>query len=408
MNDRLQLVPPAGETPLRAGLPLAAGAALPALAPDRGAIATVRVDRACAELRRGRPIALPAAPGGDPSADPGALGATAWWLAAAVDTLDEQRLLALAAAGRPSLLLTGERLRAMGYPAASTPCTVALPVAPTLTQLQRLAAVAGGPHEPALLGAIRVADRALLAALALCKRARLVPALLLWPLAADQAETLDAADVLRVDPDDLARATPARPGALRRVSDARVPIAAHEDCSLVLFREVDGDAEHVAVIVGRPRAGEPVPVRLHSACLTGDLLGSLRCDCGPQLQQAVERLAETGGVLLYLAQEGRGTGLANKLRAYRLQDGGMDTLQADRHLGFRDDERDYAVAAAMLRELGHARIRLLTNNPQKIGALRAAGIDVVDRLPLHAPLNSHNERYVQTKREHAGHLGADD
>jgi GTP cyclohydrolase II len=154
-------------------------------------------------------------------------------------------------------------------------------------------------------------------------------------------------------------------------------------------------------------AGEPVPVRLHSACLTGDLLGSLRCDCGPQLQRAVKRLAETGGVLLYLAQEGRGTGLANKLRAYRLQDVGLDTLQADRHLGFRDDERDFQAAAAMLRALGYPRIRLLTNNPHKIEALRQAGIEIVDRLPLHTPVNDHNARYMQTKQQ-AGHLRADD
>jgi GTP cyclohydrolase II len=148
-------------------------------------------------------------------------------------------------------------------------------------------------------------------------------------------------------------------------------------------------------------------VRLHSACLTGDLLGSLRCDCGPQLQRAVARLAETGGVLLYLAQEGRGTGLANKLRAYRLQDSGLDTLQADRHLGFREDERDFAAAAAMLQALGHTRIHLLTNNPQKIEALRQAGIDVVDRVAVHGPMTAHNERYMRTKQQ-AGHLGGDD
>ena len=401
MNDRLRAPVglPEPEPALPAGLSM----------PDAAALAAVRVDRAGAELRRGRPVALPASPTNGGAADTVVAPSEAWWLAAAVDTLDEARLQALTDAGTPlRLLLTAERLRAIGFPAASTPRTAALTAAPTLAQLQRLAAVSAGPHEVGLLGDPAPADAAQRAALALCKRARLVPALLLWRLSAAQAGALDEADVLRVDPADLALASPARPGALRRVSDARVPIAAHEDTTLVLFREVDGDAEHVAVIVGHPRADEPVPVRLHSACLTGDLLGSLRCDCGPQLQQAVERLAETGGVLLYLAQEGRGTGLANKLRAYRLQDGGMDTLQADRHLGFRDDERDYAVAAAMLRELGHSRIRLLTNNPQKIGALRAAGIEVVDRMPLHAPLNTHNERYVQTKREHAGHLGADD
>ena len=136
-------------------------------------------------------------------------------------------------------------------------------------------------------------------------------------------------------------------------------------------------------------------------------MGSLRCDCGPQLQQAVARLAETGGVLLYLAQEGRGTGLANKLRAYRLQDTGLDTLQADRHLGFREDERDYAPAAAMLKALGYLRIHLLTNNPQKIAALRQSGIDVVDRKALLGQVNAHNERYIRTKQQ-AGHLGAED
>jgi len=187
-----------------------------------------------------------------------------------------------------------------------------------------------------------------------------------------------------------------------------VPIAAHEDCQLVLFREIDGDVEHVAILVGTPRPDQPVPVRLHSSCLTGDLLGSLRCDCGDQLRRAIDHLAEVGGVLLYLSQEGRGTGLANKLRAYRLQDGGLDTIEADHHLGFRGDERDFAIAVAMLRALGIERITLLTNNPSKIAALRRGGIDVAGRLPLIAPVNRHNSRYLRTKRERAGHLHPDD
>jgi GTP cyclohydrolase II len=245
------------------------------------------------------------------------------------------------------------------------------------------------------------------AALTMCKRSRLIPALLLVALPAGANTALAAAQVLKVDPADAALSIPDQAAGLRRVSDAQVPLAAEEDCTLVLFRELDGDAEHVAIVVGQPPADAPVPVRLHSACLTGDLLGSLRCDCGPQLQRAVAQLAETGGVLLYLAQEGRGTGLANKLRAYRLQDAGLDTLQADRHLGFREDERDFAAAADMLRALGHTRIHLLTNNPQKISALRQAGIDVVDRLPLHGLVNTHNERYIRTKQK-AGHLVGDD
>lgn len=246
------------------------------------------------------------------------------------------------------------------------------------------------------------------AALAIAKRARLAPALLVARLPNGDLEELRAEQWLTLSAGDVARVSPMRACALQRVSDAHVPIAALEDCTLVLFREVEGDAEHVAILVGQPDPSEPVPVRLHSSCLTGDLLGSLRCDCGDQLRRAVDHLAAAGGVLLYLAQEGRGTGLASKLRAYRLQDSGLDTLEADRHLGFREDERDFTVAAVMLQALGIPRIRLLTNNPAKIEALRAAGIDVVDRVPLVAPVNSHNARYLQTKHERAGHLRPDD
>lgn len=379
---------------------------------DPAQVVAIRVDRAGAELRRGRLLALrtqtlPEA--GAAHRDFAASPHAGWVLVAAVETLGEARLHDLMHGGAAvRLLLSAERLHAMGWPEASTPRALALTAAVSVAQLQQLAAVTSGTAERSLLGDGEVADAAMLAALQLCKRARLVPALVVTAWPAEQAAALDAAEVLKLDTAEVALAAAPRAGALRRISDAQVPIAAHDDCTLVLFREVDGDAEHVAIVVGRPAAGEPVPVRLHSSCLTGDLLDSLRCDCGPQLHGAIERLAETGGVLLYLAQEGRGTGLANKLRAYRLQDAGLDTLQADRHLGFREDERDFQAAAAMLRELGYTRIRLLTNNPQKIDALRNAGIDVVGRLPLHAPVNRHNARYVQTKQQRAGHLGADD
>lgn len=381
---------------------------------DSELLAALRVDRACVELRRGRLLALNAnaVPGAAMTA--GAVRSTArpaWLVVAAVETLSEATLRSLMTAGAaPQLLLSAERLHALGWSEPSKPRALSLRRPFTLVQLQQLAAVTAGQGDPSLLGEASAATSVPLildAALALCKLARLLPALVVVPCAVEQRAVLDACDVLQLDPADVARAAPIRTGALRRVSDAKVPLEAHEDCSLVLFREIDGDAEHVAIVVGRPVAGEPVPVRLHSACLTGDLLGSLRCDCGPQLQGAVKRLAETGGVLLYLAQEGRGTGLANKLRAYRLQDAGLDTLQADRHLGFRDDERDFSAAAAMLRALGYPRIRLLTNNPHKIEALRRAGIEVVDRLPLHTPVNDHNARYMQTKQQ-AGHLRADD
>ena len=156
---------------------------------------------------------------------------------------------------------------------------------------------------------------------------------------------------------------------------------------------------------GRPDLARPVPVRLHSACLTGDLFGSLKCDCGPQLHAALATMRGTGwGILLYLRQEGRGIGLVNKLRAYQLQDQGFDTVDANTRLGFAVDARDFGVAAAMLRLIGQRRIRLMTNNPAKVEALREVGVEVIERVPHQLPPNPHNERYLATKRDRTGHL----
>ena len=159
-----------------------------------------------------------------------------------------------------------------------------------------------------------------------------------------------------------------------------------------------------AVIVGKPDFAQPVPVRLHSACLTGDVFGSRRCDCGDQLRLALAQLEQQGGgIILYLEQEGRGLGLANKMRTYQLQDAGLDTVDANTVLGFDDDERDYGVAARMLQMLGCTRVRLLTNNPAKLDGLAQAGIEVSGRVPLHGPINADNRRYLTAKATRAGH-----
>jgi GTP cyclohydrolase II len=189
---------------------------------------------------------------------------------------------------------------------------------------------------------------------------------------------------------------------LRIVSRARLPIAAADKAEIVAFRAADG-AEHVALLIGSP-CGQPPLVRLHSECLTGDVLGSLKCDCGPQLDGALAAIAASGwGILLYLRQEGRGIGLVNKLRAYALQDQGFDTVDANLRLGFGDDERDFTVAAAMLRTLGQDEVRLLTNNPRKVQGLEAAGIRVAERVPLKAGAGEHNRAYLETKRLKSGH-----
>jgi GTP cyclohydrolase II len=184
-----------------------------------------------------------------------------------------------------------------------------------------------------------------------------------------------------------------------------VPLAEGEDSRFMLFREAHGLQEHVAILVGRQSEWpDPVPVRLHSACLTGDLFGSLRCDCGEQLRGSMEVFqARGGGVLLYLAQEGRGIGLRNKFRAYTLQDDGLDTIDADGTLGFGPDERSYDVAVRILENLGVRRIELLTNNPEKVRAMQEAGISVLRRQPVHGTLTRHNLPYVRAKVQRAGH-----
>ncbi|PBN44536.1 GTP cyclohydrolase II [Sphingobium sp. D43FB] len=184
---------------------------------------------------------------------------------------------------------------------------------------------------------------------------------------------------------------------------ARLPVSASETAEIIAFRSPDEPREHVALVVGKRDASPPV-VRLHSECLTGDVLGSLKCDCGPQLHQALHQIADAPwGVLLYLRQEGRGIGLVNKLRAYAMQDQGFDTVDANVRLGFAIDARDFSVAARMLDLLGVAQVRLLTNNPNKVAGLEAAGIGVIERLPIILPTNPHNERYLATKRDRTGH-----
>jgi GTP cyclohydrolase II len=231
------------------------------------------------------------------------------------------------------------------------------------------------------------------AALDLARSAGLLPAL--WLIEADSA-------AIAVSAEAIARED--RRPEVDLVARAKLPLEDMPDTQIVAFRASDDGQEHVALLIGAP-GGKPPLVRLHSECLTGDVFGSLKCDCGPQLKEALRIIGAAGvGVLLYLRQEGRGIGLANKLRAYALQDRGLDTVDANRRLGFADDERDYTHAAAMLQALGIAEVRLLTNNPNKVAGLEAAGIKVVERVPHHMPANPHNADYLAAKRRKSGHL----
>ncbi len=237
------------------------------------------------------------------------------------------------------------------------------------------------------------------AAMELARLAGVLPAFLVDPAPASEAQAVSPRDLSAWQ--DTAR--------LAIAARARLPIAASDDAEIVAFRSIDDLREHVALVIGKQDGDRPPLVRLHSECLTGDILGSLKCDCGPQLDAALAAMAEETaaggwGVLLYLRQEGRGIGLINKLRAYRLQDQGFDTVDANNRLGLPTEARDFPVAARMLDLLGIRAIRLMTNNPEKVRALEAEGVAIAERVPHQLPANPHNSRYLDTKRDRAGHL----
>lgn len=248
----------------------------------------------------------------------------------------------------------------------------------------------------------------LAAAVDLTKLARLLPAALAAVIpggTGDLGGFARAHDLLSLTSGQVVTYELRQARSLKAVSRARVPLAGAEDARIVAYRPADGGVEHLAIVIGAPKPGTPVLVRLHSECFTGDLLGSLRCDCGDQLRGAIEEISRAGsGLLIYLAQEGRGIGLVNKLRAYNLQDEGLDTLDANEQLGFDADERIYLPATEILRDLGFERVRLMTNNPEKVAALTRCGIEVTERVAHVFPSNAHNEAYLATKRTRSGHL----
>ena len=306
------------------------------------------------------------------------------------------------------LLLTRHRVAAMSREMMdeSAALAITLPLPPA--ELLRVASAHG--HVLPADAPLRTCDRAGTVAVRMLRRARVLPAGIAARVPADRADAVQHAllegELLRVRVTEAEALCSGAAPQLVRAGEARVPLGAAGDCRFVLFRESGGLQEHVAVLVGDPSQWpESVPVRLHCACLTGDVFGSERCDCGQQLQRGIAAIsAQGGGILLYLAQEGRGIGLGNKLHVYRLQDEGLDTVDADRTIGFGDDERDYRIAHDMLSALGVQRVTLLTNNPAKIAELCAAGTEVSNRQALFGGLTDHNRRYLSAMADRQGHL----
>ncbi len=350
-----------------------------------GGSGQIGVTRAIAEFHARRPV-LVTAPGEAVLVLP-------------VEGLDASRYAAFKALCRPAvpqLVITARRAEALGME-ANGPVALRLPADRGVNDILALvadAAIAYG-REAVPAGA------AAAAAVQMVKLAHGLPAVLAAAVAADMpmAEprlVVVAADMVPCFRDEVIRS-------LAIASEARVPLHAGADARFIVFRDAIG-SNPVAIVVGNPDFARPVPVRLHSACLTGDVFGSRRCDCGDQLRLALARLEQAGGgIILYLAQEGRGLGLANKMRTYRMQDAGLDTVDANTTLGFDDDERDYGIAARMLHLLDCTRVVLLTNNPAKVDGLAEAGIEIAGRLSLEAPINPHNRRYLAAKAARAGH-----
>lgn len=355
----------------------------------------VAVERAVAELRSGRPVAV--------------VEGESRLLVVGVEGLDEALCTQLdgAAGGRGHLVLPPARLRRLGHELGKgagsvAPLergeagTIALPV----VDHARVAALAL-EADARLDAPVRPASALDRAGLELARLALALPAIVAVPLG--PCVVLDAS-IVQVTADALRAHRQAEARAITLVSRAPVPLEGAPDTEFAVFRGGEGLRDQVAVIVGRPDLGRPVPVRLHSACLTGDLFGSLKCDCGDQLRRTVQEMAAgEGGILLYLDQEGRGNGIANKMRAYRLQAQGYDTYDADEVLGFDLDGRRFDFAAAMLRQLGVTRVRALTNNPLKIEALRQAGLEVISEHRVVGRRNAHNLSYLAAKRDRAGH-----
>ena len=361
----------------------------------------VQVDRAISELRRGRSLPIT-------SQDTAHHNCR---LIASVETIDPDVIAQFQSDTKDQiyLLITGQRAKYLGFDAPAHETIYRLTPAKKIT-LEELKAITdpvwtiGRTQKPQTLLAdwtLTAADGSDALCVQLAKQAELLPALLV----SQAQQTIGREDEWSIDIDDVLGGIAAQSRSLRIVSEAQVPLEDVELARVIAFRPNDGGVEHLAIIVGEPDLAQPVLARLHSECFTGDLLGSLRCDCGPQLRGAIAHMAQSGGgILLYLAQEGRGIGLINKLRAYQLQDNGLDTVDANLALGFEEDERNYLPAAQMLRLLKVPSVRLMTNNPKKVAALEGLGIKVAERVAHVIEANRYNEGYLFTKGTRGGHL----
>ena len=355
--------------------------------------ASEQVARVCCDLRLGLPVTLRTR--------------ARQALVLASETGSDARIAALVRSGHAVMALTARRaatLKARAYdgemarvriPRASPPGWVRAVADPSVDLMYPLK----GPFETERGGATAIYR----AGIDLARLARLLPAVIVSRPTKLNASAIRAnVQVLDLDDDLTGLKLTRQP---TQVAKARLPLPFAQNARIHVFRIGLAIEEHCAVVIGQPPRDEPPLVRLHSACLTGDVLGSLKCDCGQQLHLALDYIGkEQQGVLLYLSQEGRGIGLSNKIRAYALQDQGFDTVEANLRLGFEDDERDFRVGSEILKQMGFEAVRLLTNNPLKVRMMEEFGVKVVEMISVLPASNPHNQHYLTTKASKSGHI----
>ena len=365
-------------------------------------ILTVKIERAISELRRGGKLVV-----SDINA-----GTSVLLVASELienHTIDELSKLSLS---RPNIILSKNRSKAIGISQADGPCSFLINNNWEVDDILSLCMPLANHKIPKINGALSENNKGVVSScILLLRQSRLLPAGLMAIISNVAIEEINKwafnKNLIHVDTSDIKSYEKVSANSLFMSVKAKVPILHTENCEIIIFRPKDGGNEHFCLIFGKNRTlkSDNALVRIHSQCITGDVLDSLKCDCGQQLKESIKLMAKANeGILIYLAQEGRDIGLLNKLRAYSLQENGMDTVEANEDLGFNDDERLYYPAKEILNQLKIKKIKLITNNPKKVEHLKNLGINVTERVPIKIIPNKHNKKYLETKSKKSGHI----
>ena len=363
---------------------------------------TVKIERAISELRRGGKLVI-----SDITS-----GTSVLLLASELmekNTVDELSKICLS---RPSIILSQNRSKAIGIDGAKGPCSILIKNNWEMNDILSICMPLTNHRIPKIDGVLPESDGGIVSScILILRQSRLLPAGLMTIISNVVIDQINKwafdKNLIHVDTSDIRSYEKQSASSLFMSVKAKVPIQQSENCDIIIFRPKDGGNEHFCLVFGKSRTlkNDQALVRIHSQCITGDVLDSLKCDCGQQLKQSIKLMAKADeGILIYLAQEGRDIGLLNKLRAYSLQEDGMDTVEANEDLGFNDDERLYYPAKEILNQLKIKKIKLITNNPKKVDHLKNLGIKVTERVPILINPNKHNKKYLETKHKKSGHI----